>query len=70
MIIILAEHNLDMTAIGQAEAAAGDAGLFPGRVYAVMRVVPGKIPVFGAARRDGDDDGRPRPPPAMMERYA
>lgn len=55
MIIVLAETDRDMRAIERAERTR-TAGLFHGRPYAVMRILPGKLPLFDSARRD---DGGP-----------
>jgi hypothetical protein len=49
MIHVLAETDTDVTAIGVAQAHAGDAGLFSGVAYQVLRVAPGTVPAHAAA---------------------
>jgi hypothetical protein len=48
MIHVLAETTDDIHAIGMAQAAAGDAGLFGTAGYQVIRISPGIIPAHAA----------------------
>jgi hypothetical protein len=49
MIHVLAETTDDIHAIGMAQAAAADAGLFGTAGYQVIRISPGIIPAHAAA---------------------